>query len=207
MVCTLAFGQQVYAAAPTDTADLQRQRAQLLIDHLGDPDAAVRHSAQLQLNSLSGDALDIVEKAAARDDLDPETQIRLKNSLAILRPREHASGDWQSRSTIGNCSRCSMPMIARSKYDDDKTTRRQRGDHPNICMRTVRSETRPKPPRESTRWPLARRPGRGDASIGSCTRSTDWRWAGMETFNSRDWRSTRLFGEPAKRDLPLLPRQ
>jgi hypothetical protein len=83
----LWLGRGTQAAPATQPAVSDRARAETLIDHLDDPDAGRRRAAQLQLCSLSGDALPVLEAAGRRGDLSPESTLRLQRALKILRPR------------------------------------------------------------------------------------------------------------------------
>lgn len=58
-----------------------------VIDRLGSDDPKVRRSAGLRLNSLGGDALAAVERAAAENAGNPEVAGRLRQALPILRAR------------------------------------------------------------------------------------------------------------------------
>ncbi|HET6249929.1 MAG TPA: hypothetical protein VFE47_19725 [Tepidisphaeraceae bacterium] len=82
--CALCIFCGALRAAPTPEL---RARVDTLLDQLEDPDASVRMAADAQLNSLPGDAADLVEAAARRDDLGVEQTTKLRRALTYLRPR------------------------------------------------------------------------------------------------------------------------
>ncbi|MDB5291698.1 MAG: hypothetical protein JWL69_2939 [Phycisphaerales bacterium] len=75
------------AAPASQPAVGEAARAAALIDQLNDPDAEARHAAGLQLNSLGGEALPVVEAALKGEELTPEERVRLNAAAKILRPR------------------------------------------------------------------------------------------------------------------------
>src|SRR5579871_2248326 len=85
IVVLLLCGRGVLAEVTARSTEATR--AAELISHLDDVDSAVRRRATLQLNSLGGEALPVVEAAASKDSLSPESRRRLDIALRILRKR------------------------------------------------------------------------------------------------------------------------
>lgn len=88
------------AAALSSTTPSQppeAARAEKLIPQLNDTDASVRRRALLQLNSLGGDALPVIEAASKYTQGSPEVLMRLKRALKILRPRAQREQELKQR--------------------------------------------------------------------------------------------------------------
>ena len=73
------------------------QAVQKLIDQLEAGDFEARRAAQLQLNSLGGDALPVVEAALESGIVGPEAQNRLRVALPYLRARARREGPERQR--------------------------------------------------------------------------------------------------------------
>ncbi|MDB5910853.1 MAG: hypothetical protein JWP34_4967, partial [Massilia sp.] len=94
VICAgLALGGAAFPARRADAvpasqpAVAEAARATALIDQLNDPHPETRHAAGLQLNSLGGEALPVVEAALKGDVLSPEERVRLNAAAKLLRPR------------------------------------------------------------------------------------------------------------------------
>lgn len=92
----MLLGLTTCAAGPA-TQPAEVRHARLLLEQLDDPDAQVRQSASLQLNSLGGEALPVVEEAATDEQTSPERRRRLQAALKILRPRAAREADARRR--------------------------------------------------------------------------------------------------------------
>jgi hypothetical protein len=90
-------------AGPQPPGTPSANPAEKLVSQLDDPNYTIRNAAALQLNNLQGDALKVVEAAAADESISLESRLRLQTALKILKPRaarearERLPEQWEQR--------------------------------------------------------------------------------------------------------------